>query len=540
MQKSFSMFSVRSVVYFSLQCMFLAFTHLVAGSELSLKEKVGQLLIVHFNGAVANDQAEKLVKEAYVGGFIYYNWANQLDSSSQVHELTRSLQALAKPTGIPLWIAVDQEGGAVNRLKKGFTIFPGNYALGQTHQSLLAGKSALAMGRELRSVGVNLNLAPVIDIYSQPLNPVIGIRSFGNDPQEVTQFGKSALKGYQEAGILAVLKHYPGHGDTTVDSHDSLPILKHSKTRLEQVELFPFNQLASKSDAIMTSHLFVPVLDPENCVTFSPAIVEEYLRHQMKFDGLILTDSLVMQGLLEVCPSIEEAAIRAFVAGHDLIVLGGKQLLTHQKGFELMPEDVIRIHHALLDAVRKGRISQERLDDSVDRILALKEKYASFTIPPLKELERVKKENQELAQQIANQAILSQELPLPLSLAQSKVAIIAPQLLKDEIEKTTLLSLGKETRVFYFEALPSADASTLCHWADDTLILSYKSWKNKDLLEALVQLQKESARSIVLIVGDPQDASSFQEADVLMATFGPSSFSLQAALNIIMGKGKHE
>lgn len=512
---------------FILMCSFLCFS-LLKG-EMTLEEKVGQLLIVHFNGSEVNQEAEKLIQEAYVGGFIYYNWANQLDSPQQVQALSQGLQALSQK--VPLWIVVDQEGGAVNRLKKGFTIFPGNYALGRTQKPLLAEKSAYAIGRELKIVGVNVNLAPVVDVNSQPLNPVIGIRSFGEDPQAVTEWGEYALKGYQRAGVLAALKHYPGHGDTTIDSHDSLPTVKHTQARLEEVELYPFTRLSPLSDAILTSHLFVPALDPRNPVTFSSTIVKDRLRDQMQFEGLIMTDSLVMQGLLDQCFTIEEAAIRAFEAGHNLILLGGKQLLTHQNGLELNPDDVIRIHRALVAAVKEKRISQARLDESVNRILRMKEKYCAVTTSSLLELDQIRKENQQLAQQIAEASvsILQQKLPLPISL--EKVVVIAPQFLKEEIEKTTLL--GKNTEIEYFETLPSKKCVEKCLKADYTIICSYKSWKNKDLVKSFEELLKASQHAIMFIVGDPYDAELFPDADMLVETCSPSSASLQTALNLI-------
>lgn len=179
-------------------------------SKLSLEEKVGQLLMVHFHGEVANEEAKNLIQDTKVGGIIYYNWSNGLDSPEQVRMLSESLQALVKKNlnPIPLLIAVDQEGGVVSRLSKGFTQFPGNRALGETSHPELAEESAFIIGCELQAVGVNMNLAPVVDINSNPRNPIIGIRSFGEDSDTVIAFGKSALQGYAAAQIIATLKHF--------------------------------------------------------------------------------------------------------------------------------------------------------------------------------------------------------------------------------------------------------------------------------------------------------------------------------------------
>lgn len=238
--------------------------------EMTLEEKVGQLLMVHFNGEKVNDDAKILVKDTKVGGIIYYNWSNGLHSPEQIQTLSTGLQKLteANQNPIPLLIAADQEGGVVARLNNGFTKFPGNKALGETFDPNLAEGAALAMGEELQAVGINMNLAPVVDVNSNPRNPVIGVRSFGDEAETVLAFGKKALNGYRQAQIIATLKHFPGYGDVAVDPHEDLPIVRKSKEELERVELLPFAKLASSADAIMTAHILVPA----NLVfkTFSP------------------------------------------------------------------------------------------------------------------------------------------------------------------------------------------------------------------------------------------------------------------------------
>lgn len=199
-------------------------------SQLSVDEKVGQLIIAHFHGETANKDSCRLIQEAKVGGIIYYNWANELNSPEQVQKLSSGLQQQAKgnPLAIPLLIAVDQEGGRVARLTRGFTQFPGNQALGMSRDPNLAESSALTMGKEMHAVGVNMNLAPVIDINNNPKNPIIGSRSFGDTADVVTAFGERALLGYHKACIITTLKHYPGHGDVEIDSHEDLPVIHKS------------------------------------------------------------------------------------------------------------------------------------------------------------------------------------------------------------------------------------------------------------------------------------------------------------------------
>lgn len=288
--------------------------------QMTLEEKVGQVLMVNFRGEVANEDAQTLIQETHVGGIIYYNWANGLTSPQQVLNLSASLQQLA---AIPLLIAADQEGGKVARLKTGFTIFPGNKALGDTNDPSIAEQAAFAMGQEMRAVGVNMNLAPVVDVNVNPKNPIIGKRAFSDSPEIVTAFGKAAVNGYHKAGMITTLKHFPGHGDVEVDSHTDLPIVNKTMEQLSQVELLPFSKILD-TDAIMTAHILVPALDEENCSTLSKKTLS-YLKDSLGFKGLIIADSLVMEGVLKQCKTVDEAAIRALNAGCDMLILGRKE-----------------------------------------------------------------------------------------------------------------------------------------------------------------------------------------------------------------------
>jgi beta-N-acetylhexosaminidase len=344
--------------------------------EMTLEEKVGQLLMVHFNGEIANEDSKTLIQKLHVGGIIYYNWANGLNSPDQVLLLSTGLQQLSTQNRltIPLFIAADQEGGRVARLTKGFTNFPGNKALGMSGDLKLAEECAFTMGQEMHAVGVNFNLAPVVDVNSNPRNPIIGTRSFGDTTDIVIPFAKSTLEGYHRSGTITSLKHFPGHGDVEVDSHHDLPILKKTKQELQQVELLPFAKLAPIADTIMTAHIMVPSIDPVNCATLSKCILD-ILRKEMGFEGVIISDSLVMEGLLKNCSSVEEGAIRAFNAGCDILLFGGKQLTGSNLSSEMSVSEFERVHQSLINAVKNGLISESRLNESVGRILKLKSKF---------------------------------------------------------------------------------------------------------------------------------------------------------------------
>lgn len=347
----------------------LCFAIVYLNAEMTLEEKVGQLLIAHFSGKVINEDARILVQEVGVGGIIYYEWANGLESPEQVQNLSQGLQRLAC---IPLFISIDQEGGRVTRLKSGFTVFPSNEVLGHTGDPQRVEMAAFTMGQEMHAVGINLNFAPVVDVNSNPDNRVIGDRSFGACPQHVAEYGRHALEGYARAKVFATLKHFPGHGDATADSHVSLPLVQKSKEELMAVELYPFQKLAPFADMIMTAHILMPALDPDNCATFSSKILKDLLRSECGFQGIIISDSLIMEGILSQGISVEEAALRAIQAGCDMLILGGLQLMGQRMNHELTVEVVKKIHRYLVDAAKDGRLSEADLEASVERILHLK------------------------------------------------------------------------------------------------------------------------------------------------------------------------
>lgn len=520
-------------------------------SDLSLEEKVGQLLMVHFHGQEANDEAKCLIQEVHVGGVIYYNWANGLSHPEQVQNLSQGLQQLAQktPHAIPLLIAIDQEGGRVSRLKQGFTVFPGNYALGQTGEWQRGEDSARIMGEELKAVGISLNLALVVDVYTQPANPVIGIRAFSSDPLLVARWGEYAIQGYRKAGVIAALKHFPGHGDVQVDSHEILPIVDKKREWLEQVELYPFRLLAPQADVILTAHLLVPALDAQCCVTFSKKIISGLLRKDLDFRGVIMTDSLAMEGVLSQCSSLEEAVLRSLEAGHDMILLGGKQLLASQNGLEFTVKDIKRVHCFLINAIRQGVLSEQRVNESVARILALKQKYGLFDfaplIPALLKSQVGLDAHRALAQHIARRALClvqGQNL-VPISFDSSSFLVVAPDCLRDEMAQTDWHSLGSQIQAFYFTGL-NPNQSTIqaiksaAEKTKKCFYFSYNAWLHSGQQELFKQLQEASSCIIAIVVCDPLDADYLNSANGVLCTFSPVACSLQAAFDYWIGKSK--
>ncbi len=337
----------------------------VLKAELTLEEKVGQLLMVHVVGTEVNDDARVLIQEAHVGGIIYFRSINGLETFEQVKNLSDGLQSLAE---IPLLIAVDQEGGRVTHLRGEFTHPPSNQEVGESQNPALAKEIAYKIGSELKASGITMNLAPVVDVNTNPLNPVIGNRSFSSSSREVAIFAKSQLEGYKEAGIIATLKHFPGHGDTCTDSHYGLPVITKPLEDIYRDELYPFSVLAADAEVIMSAHIITEALDSSCPATFSSLILQGLLREQIGFKGVIISDSLVMEGALQYAKNIEEAAIQALNAGCDILLIAGG-FMRKELG---SPQSIRSIHKALVEAVRSGRISEHRLNEALSRILLLK------------------------------------------------------------------------------------------------------------------------------------------------------------------------
>ena len=258
------------------------------------REKIGQLFMVGFEGTSVTPDLAAYIKEFKPGGVILFS--RNLESIEQIVELTNALQACSPHS--PLLISIDQEGGRVSRLPKTFTIFPPCEVLGRCNSSELAYAAAATIAKELRAVGINMNMSPVLDVNSNPANPVIGDRAFGATPGPVFELGLATAGGLQDNRVVACGKHFPGHGDTNADSHKELPVVTASKERLEQVEFPPFRRATAHGVAtLMTAHVLYRALDDQHPATLSPAIITNFLRGELQYDGVVLTDDLEMHAI---------------------------------------------------------------------------------------------------------------------------------------------------------------------------------------------------------------------------------------------------
>lgn len=492
-------------------------------NAMTLEEKVGQLLIVHFHG-----DASSLIKDVKVGGVIYYNWSNDLSTPEKVQALSNALQT---QTSIPLFISIDQEGGPVIRLTHGFTEFPSSRAL--TKSDLETARAvATASAQELKAVGINMNLCPVVDV-SEDLYSAIGIRTFGSDPEIVSLYAHHMLEGYNEEKIATTIKHFPGYGEVITDAHFDLPLLNKSQEEMWNHELIPYLKLAATAPCIMTGHIMVPSFDRENCATLSHTILEDILRKKIGFEGLIISDSLVMEGLLKNCRSIEEGAIRAINAGCDMLILGGKQLLGPHQDLELSSANIQKIADCLCKAVRRGVISEKRLDTAVARILKLKKEMGLFdhqlpTTDTIKDhvgtvahLELAKKCSAKAVEVVKNGNFRLTEETL----------CIASTALKEKIAHSALNSY----RVIYFNPF---DPKPIVLPSNVPLVVCLNNaWQNPKQIAFLSTLL-ENRKTALLVLRDPIDATLFPASDTIITTLSSTPVSIDAALATLLSLNK--
>jgi len=323
-----------------------------------LERKAASLLTVGFHGRTLNSDLKGLLDRG-AGGVIWFR--RNVGMPAEVLELNREIKAAA---GRPLLISVDQEGGPVARLREGFTTLPPMRSVGAAGSAMLAKKLGVSMARELRAVGFDMNFAPVLDVDTNPRNPVIGVRSFGPTPDLVSRLGVALAEGLQEGGVAACGKHFPGHGDTDQDSHLALPRLPHDLERLERVELAPFAAAARAGvAALMTAHVIFEPIDAAFPATMSRGVITGILRQKLGYDGLVISDDLEMRAIRDHF-GVEEAMVLGLHAGVDHFLCCESTELAH------------RAIDAVVRAVEDGRLDSAALEAAIRRFSSVRERFA--------------------------------------------------------------------------------------------------------------------------------------------------------------------
>ncbi|QQQ73692.1 glycoside hydrolase family 3 C-terminal domain-containing protein [Saccharothrix sp. 6-C] len=515
--------------------------------RMSLEEKVGQLFVTYAYGATVDtadpasvaanrrqhgvDNAEQLIGKYHLGGIIYFAWSGNTADPAQVAALSNGIQRVSS---IPALVSTDQEYGVVSRIGEPVTPFPGNMALGAARDPEAAGEAALIAGRELRAMGVNQDFAPVADVNVNALNPVIGVRSFAEDPELTARLVEAQVRGYERGGVSATAKHFPGHGDTAVDSHTGLPVIGHSREDWERLDAPPFRRaIAAGIDSIMTAHIVVLALDPAgDPATLSRPIITGILRDRLGYDGVVVTDSLGMAGVRQKYGD-DRVPVLALKAGVDQL---------------LMPPNIDLAFNAVLAAVRGGELTERRIDQSVRRILRMKAKRGLFDdrfVDPAKLPEIVgTTPNKQAAQRITDRTttlVRNEVLPLrtpPASVFTTGWGTTAdpvPQRLATAVSRRAatadaLATGANPNQATIDRAVAGANA------ADLTIVATNRAWTDvgqQNLVKALLATGKPV---VVIAVRDPYDIAYFPEARTYLATYSYTEVSMESAVRVLYGE----
>ncbi len=523
---------------------------------MSLEEKIGQLFVLFAYGPDASKPDPRntarygvatpaeVVAKYKPGGWIYFNARDNVQNPTQLATYSNQLQSAAIKTGLhlPLTIATDQEQGVVVRIGPPATQFGGNMAHGAARSTADARTAAGITGRELKAMGIRQDYAPDADVNVNALNPVIGVRSYSSDPKLVSDMTVAQVQGYQrDAGITATAKHFPGHGDTVDDSHTALPTINHTRAEWNAIDAPPFKAaIKAGIDSIMTAHISVPSLDPSgDPATLSKPIMTGVLRNELGFKGLIITDALEMAAVRAKYGDAE-VAVRALEAGAD-------QLL-------LPPAPDVQFK-AVVDAVKSGRISERRIDESLLRILLLKLKNGGLLRPYVDPAQVPAKvgtpESLATAQQIVDKSITlvkNDTSTLPLSNTPRSVLVTGWGVATTQSLATSLTKRGATATVAQTGAAPTdaaiADAVTKAQANDVTVVLTQKAWDTKvtDKLAKQQKLVKDLLATgktvIVVAVRDPYDIAYFDQAPTYVATYGYQAVSMESLAKVLYGEIK--
>lgn len=493
---------------------------------------VGRLLFPGFTGTEPPDYLLEWLAAGRAGGVVLFE--RNIASPAQVRDLTSALQAAAPH---PILIAIDQEGGRVTRLRSGFTESPGAMALGAAASESLAVRVAEVLAREMRAVGINWNLAPVADLTHDQPNPAIGVRSPGHNPQRATAIALAQVRGYQQAGVAATLKHFPGHGRTSIDTHLQLATVNESVEALWDTDLYPYREaIAAGVASIMISHVSLRALDTDYPATLSPAVVTGLLRQRLGYDGLICTDDMEMHAISHhYAPG--EAAVRAALAGNDVI------FFAHERATQAAAYD------GLEAAVTSGRLPADQVATSVARIDALARAYPVADPPPLSLLRYA--DHLDTVREAARAGMVCQRhdpalLPLP---DPARVALVEFGSYRDHdglrqgqptafarlltARRPDITTLGLNALDISADA--HARARQLAASADVLVLATRNAYAIPEELALARELIQTARRVVLLCLIDPFDADHLPGVAAVLSTCGDSDPSLEAAVAALAG-----
>jgi beta-N-acetylhexosaminidase len=503
-------------------------------SSLSLEQKIGQMLIYGFKGQKAQEDAIPVIKKYDLGGVILFT--HNIDSEDQTFELNKDIQHYAMShTKVPVFISIDQEGGKVLRIQNFGTVLPGNMNLGATRSSTLSFLAGKLTAVDLEMLGINMNFAPVLDVNTSAKNEVIGVRSFGSDPDMVAELGSAYIRGIQSRRVSATAKHFPGHGNTSGDSHFENLTINRTLDELKKYDLKPFAEAIKDGvDVVMTAHISVPSIDPSGKpATLSNKIITGLLRDQMGYNGLVVTDDMEMRPATKDLP-IGKAALQAVLAGCDMIIVVWT---------DSAKKDV---YDSLLGAAKKNILTQTRIDESVRRILRVKLKRQLFDNTPDPNIADVRKVvgnkfHQQISHLIAQKSITivhNLKNIIPVS-KKGKFAVISPftylsaelnrsGLSNDLIKMDVKLDMSQRNKVVT-EALGYQNKV-------DAYIIAVVDESQAQVAKMLKQ--KSTIPVIVAALDSPYVYSTVKDADAYLCAYSFRTQALRALAKVISGDAK--
>jgi beta-N-acetylhexosaminidase len=499
---------------------------------MTLEQKVAQMFLVGIYGPQLNEPNREMLRQWQPGGAVLF--VSNVGTPDRVTALINEWQsAVTGAGGVPMFVSTDQEGGVIARLKDGFTTYPAMMLLTATGDVSLAVRTGEAMARELSGVGINMNLAPVADLYTNLRNPIIGRRSFGSEPERTGQMLAGLIRGMQGGGVMATAKHFPGHGDTDSDSHTSLPVVSHSREELDRVEFAPFRwTIAAGVEAVMVAHIWYPALDPDAPIpsSMSRNVVTGLLREEMAFDGLIMTDAIEMDAI-DTTLSYAEASIRAIEAGIDIVAFGA----------HLGPDTQAGAMQAVVDAVRAGRIPEERINESVRRILGAKARYGVLDWTPLAPESAAQRVDMPAGTALVGELFAAgvtiaydqiDALPLPQD---KSVALIYPA--SRPSIRTYCEGHPNVTWIGVAESPSSGDiarAAGAARNADIAVVFTINAGTNREQQSLVNALPPEKTAAVALF--SPFDWMTFPGVAAYMTTYSPLPESIPAACAVLLGQ----
>ncbi len=502
-------------------------------ANMTLEQKVAQMFLASLYGEQLTEVGRAFLQQWQPGGVIVFEYNVPAENApASVTALINDFQQTTIDSGnLPLIIAADQEGGIIATFEAGFTAFPVPYLGAATQDSDLAYRYGQALAEELRAIGVNMDLAPVADLETNIYNPIIRRRAFGSDPQIVGAAVANVVRGMQDAGVMSVAKHFPGHGDSSQDSHTELPVVNLDRERLLNTELIPFQQAMNVDvSGVMVAHIWFPSLEPQENTpaTLSYNIITGLLREEMGYEGLAITDAMDMDAIdLNYTPG--ESAVLAVQAGIDLIALGPHM------GLEGQAQAI----QSVIDAVRAGTISEARIDDSVRRILSAKQRYGILDWQPLDSSTTNERLNLDAHSQLIEElfaagvtlAFDNTDL-VPLS---GNIAIIYPGT-RSQIQRECSV-YSENVNWLSVSASPTADdiaaAQDVASRADVTVVFTNDAFYDSTQQSLVNALPPES--TVVVALASPYDVMMFPNIGAYMLTYSPLPAGIPVVCGILFG-----